>query len=151
MNNKNMWIACLAGGVITTLVSNFPILGLVNCMVCAGFWGSAMFAVWLYRRLEGSLTVRQGVIVGLLTGVVAGLLGFLVSLVGLAGVEGLLNAARPFMPPESIEGMEAIPAWAGMLMNVIGIFVTVAFCTLGGYLGGLIFRTDRPLKTATAR
>ena len=44
--------------------------------VCGGFWGSAIFAVWLYRRLTGAVTIRQAVNIGLLTGLLAGLLGF---------------------------------------------------------------------------
>ncbi len=76
MNTRNLWIASLSGAVLTTLVSNLPFIGFVNCLICGGFWGSAIFAVWLYRRLSGAVTIRQGVKIGLLTGLLAGLLGF---------------------------------------------------------------------------
>jgi hypothetical protein len=57
----------------------------VNCVLCASFWGSAIFAVWLYRRLNGSLTIRQGVNIGVLTGLLAGLIGFGLSFDDLTG------------------------------------------------------------------
>ena len=66
MNTQNMWIACLSGAVLTTVVSNLPFIGIVNCLLCAGFWGSAIFSVWLYRRLSGAPTMRQVVVPSLL-------------------------------------------------------------------------------------
>jgi hypothetical protein len=110
MNTKNLWIAALSGAVLTTLVSNLPLIGFVNCLLCAGFWGSAIFAVWLYRRLNGALTVGQGVRIGALTGLLAGVLGLILSLVGLAGAQGFLNGARQFLPADATQGMNDIPA-----------------------------------------
>ncbi len=114
MNTKNLWIAAWSGAVLTTLVSNLPFIGFVNCLVCGGFWGSAIFAVWLYQRLSGAVTVRQGVNIGLLTGLLAGLLGFGLSFTGLAGAQGFLNSAQKFLPADATQGMTAIPAWGGL-------------------------------------
>ena len=94
MNTKNLWIACLSGAVLTTLVSNLPLLGFVNCLLCARFWGSAIFTVWLYRRLSGSVTTGQGARIGALTGLLAGALGFTLSFIGLSGTQGFLKRAR---------------------------------------------------------
>ena len=105
MNTKNLWIASLSGAVLTTLVSNLPFIGFVNCLLCGGFWGSAIFAVWLYRRLSGAVTIRQGVKIGLLTGLLAGLLGFGLSFAGLAGAQGFLNSAQSLLPADATKGM----------------------------------------------
>jgi hypothetical protein len=143
MNTKNLWIAALGGAVLTTLVSNLPLIGFVNCLLCAGFWGSAIFAVWLYRRLNGTLTVGQGVRIGALAGLLAGVLGFLLSFAGLAGAQGFLNGARQFLPADATQGMNDIPAWAGWIFNLLGVIFNVGFGALGGWIGGAIFNPNR--------
>ena len=40
MNTRILWIASLSGAVLTTLVSNLPLIGFVNCLICGGFWGN---------------------------------------------------------------------------------------------------------------
>lgn len=143
MNTKNMWIAVISGAILTTLVSNLPILGLINCLLCAGFWGSAIFAVWLYRRLSLTLTQRQGLNIGLLTGLFAGIFGFLLGFVGLTGVDSMMRGAQQFMSPEDVQNFQAIPAWGGYLVNLVGVVFNIVFGALGGLLGGALLRTDK--------
>jgi hypothetical protein len=143
MNTKNLWIASLTGAALTTLVSNLPFVGFVNCLLCGGFWGSAIFAVWLYRRLSGTVTIRQGVNIGLLTGLLAGLIGFVLSFAGLTGAQGFLNSARQFLPADATQGMNAIPAWGALVFNFLGVLFNTGFGALGGWLGGIIFNPDR--------
>jgi hypothetical protein len=143
MNTRNLWIAALSGAILTTLVSNLPLLGFVNCLLCAGFWGSAIFAVWLYRRLTGSLSLNQGARIGALTGLLAGLLGFALSFAGLAGAQGFLNSAQQFLPADATKGMQAIPAWGGIIFNLLGVILNVIFGAIGGWIGGAVFNPNR--------
>jgi hypothetical protein len=143
MNTKNLWIASLSGAALSLLVSNLPLIGFVNCLLCSGFWGSAIFAVWLYHRLSGTVTIRQGVFVGLLTGLLAGLIGFGLSFAGLTGAQGLLNSAQSFLPADATKGMAGIPAWAAMIFNFLGVLFNVGFGALGGWLGGIFFNPAR--------
>jgi hypothetical protein len=143
MSTKNLWIACLSGAILTTLVSNLPLLGFVNCLLCAGFWGSAIFAVWLYRQLSGEVTIQQGARIGALTGLLAGALGFALSFIGFSGAQGFLNSAQQFLPADATEGMDAIPAWGGIIFNLLGVVFNVIFGTLGGWIGGSIFNPNR--------
>ena len=145
MNTRSLWIASLSGAVLTTLVSNLPIIGFVNCLVCAGFWGSAIFAVWLYRRLSGTPTVRQGLTIGALTGLFAGVLGFSLSFVGLAGLQGLLNNSEGVLPPDALKGMTDVPAWGALVFNLMGVVFNVVFGALGGWLGAVIFNRNRKI------
>lgn len=145
MNTRNLWIASLSGAVLTTLVSNLPFIGFVNCLICAGFWGSAIFAVWLYRRLSGTPTVRQGLTIGLLTGVLAGALGLALSFLGLAGLQGLLNNSEGALPPDALKGMTDVPAWGALVFNLMGVVFNVVFGTLGGWLGAFIFNRNRKI------
>ena len=146
MNTKNLWIAALSCAVLTTLVSNLPYISFVNCLVCGGFWGSAVLAVWLYRRLSGALTVRQGVRIGLLTGICAGVLGFALSFTGLSGIQGILNSVNQALPPDASQSMEGIPSWGLMLINLVGVLFNIFFGAIGGWLGAFIFRTDRVVE-----
>jgi hypothetical protein len=143
MNTKNFWIAAAAGGVLSVLVSNLPYVGFVNCLLCAGFWGSALFSVWLYRRLNGSLSLREAVKVGAVSGLIAGVLGLLLSFFGLAGVQGLMNGLEGVVPAEDLQGMEEIPAWAGWLVNILGVVFEFGCGALGGWIGGSLLRSDR--------
>ena len=142
MNAKNLWIAVLGSAVLTTLVSNLPFVGLVNLLCFAGFWGSAIFAVWLYRRLNGTVTVGDGLRIGALTGLFAGMLGFGLSFLGLAGLQGFTNGIEQFIPADASTG-EEIPAWGALAFNLAGVLFNVIFGTIGGWIGGAIFRTDR--------
>jgi hypothetical protein len=148
MNTRNLWIAAVSGAILTTLVSNLPFIGFVNCLLCGGFWGSAIFAVWLYRRLNDTLTAGQGVKIGALTGLLAGLLGFTLSFIGLAGAQGFLNSAQRFLPADATQGMNDIPAWGTMVFNLLGVVFNVAFGTLGGWIGGILLDPNRKTRKA---
>jgi hypothetical protein len=142
MNTRNLWIAALSGAVLTTLVSNLPFVDLVNFLCFAGFWASAIFAVWLYRRLNGSLTAGEAVRLGLLTGLFAGILGFALSFLGVAGLQGLVNGIEQFIPADASTG-EEIPAWGVLAFNLFGVVFNVVFGIIGGWIGGALFRSDR--------
>jgi len=139
MNTKSLWIASLAGAALTTLGSNLPLLGFVNGLLCAWFWGGAIFAVWLYRRLSGTPTVRQSLSIGALTGLLAGALGFALSFAGVSGLQGLMNNSEGLLSPDAVQGMGDAPAWGAIVFNLLGVVFNVAFGTLGGWLGGTIF------------
>ena len=148
MNTKNLWIASLSGAAVSLLASNLPLIGFVNCVLCGAFWGSAIFAVWLYRRLSGTVSIRQGVNIGLLTGLLAGLIGFGLSFAGLAGAQGFLKGAQQFLPADATQGMDALPAWGAWIFNFLGVLFNVGFGALGGWIGGMLFNPDRKNRKA---
>jgi hypothetical protein len=149
MKTRNLLIASLIGGLASTVLSNIPYLNLVNCLLCAGFWAGPLLAVWFYKRQTGSLTLGQSVSVGILAGVWAGIFGFLLSLVGLAGSTALLNSYSQFLPPDA--GIEAPTAGpASMLFNLIGVAVNILFGAIGGLIGGAIFKTKISSPSAVA-
>jgi hypothetical protein len=143
MNTKNLWVAAVSGAVLTTLVANLPFIDLLNCLCFASFWGSAILTVWLYRRLSGTLTVGEGVRLGALTGLFAGVLGFALSFLGLAGIQGIANQLAQILPPEDMQGIENVPLWGALAFNLVGVLLNVIFGTIGGWIGGTILRTDR--------
>lgn len=143
MNRRSLWIASLSGAVLTTLFSNLPFIGIVNCVVCAWFWAGGMFAVQLYRRLQGGTpTMRQGLTIGALTGLLAGALGFALSFAGVSGLQGMMQG----LPADAVSGMQDIPAWGVVVFNVMGVAFNIIFGTLGGWLAVTIFnRTRKPV------
>jgi len=143
MNNKNLWIASSIGAVVSLLVSNLPFVNFINCLLCAGFWGSAIFAAWLYRRLGGTLTVADGIKVGALSGLIAGVAGFLLSFIGLTGIQGLLSGSEQFLPADALDSMQDITAIGAAVFNLIGVIMEIGFGALGGLIGAMLFRTDR--------
>jgi hypothetical protein len=148
MNTKNLWIASLSGAALSLLVSNLPVIGLVNCLLFAGFWGSAIFAVWLYRRMGSDLTISQGIKLGALTGLLAGLAGILLSFIGLAGLQGFVNSMQLFLPADATQSVEEIPAWGALIFNLVGVILEVVFGSLGGWIGTAIFHPRRKMMNA---
>jgi hypothetical protein len=142
MKAKYLWIAALCGAVVTTLVSNVPVIDFVNFLLCAGFWGSAAFAVWLYRRLAGTLTLGQAAVVGTLAGALAGGLGFAISFLGLAGLQGIVNEIRFFAGAENAGNLEYSIEEA-IAFNTVGVMINILCGAIGGLIGGAVLRTDR--------
>ena len=144
MNAKYLLAASLAGGLISTVLVNTPYVNLINLLVCAGFWIGPIVAVWLYRRLGGTLTLGQAVVTGIMAGAWHGLFGLALSQVGLAGAGSPLNEVRPFVPAEDWPNLEtALTGVGGMLFNLAGVVIDVAFGFIGGLVGGAIFGARR--------
>src|SRR5512133_1392391 len=140
MNTKNLVIASLAGGLISLVLVNTPFVNLINMLVCAGFWVGPIFAVWLYRRLGGTLTFRDAVLTGVLAGAWHGLFGLALSPLGLAGAGGLLNDVRPFMSGQDWANLEtSLTGIGGMMFNLFGVVVDIVFGLVGGSIGGALF------------
>jgi len=144
MNTKSLFAASLVGGLISIVLVNTPFVNLLNLLICAGFWIGPMVAVWLYRRLNGTLTLREAMITGMLAGAWHGLFGVLLSPLGLAGAGGMLNTMQPFMSAQDLPEMEAaLTGVGGVLFNLVAVVIDIAFGFIGGLIGGAIFRTGR--------
>ena len=136
MNAKNLAVASLVGAVASLLAVNVPFLNLVNCLLCVGFWGSAVLAVWIYARMTGSVTLKDALIVGLATGLATGILGLALSFIGLAGGAAIANSIRALAPDAQID----IPEGSRLVFNLAGALVDIVFGAVGGLIGGLLFR-----------
>jgi hypothetical protein len=149
MKNRNLLIASLIGGLASTALSNIPVINLVNCILCAGFWGGPLLAVWYYKRQTSPLTMGMAVSVGVLAGVWAGVFGFLLSFVGWAGAGALMKSYTQFLPPTA--SVELPPEGAAsVLFNLVGVGVNILFGLIGGLIGGAIFKTKPSTPPVTA-
>ncbi len=140
MNTKHLLTASLIGGLTSIVLANAPYLNLINLLLCAGFWIGPIVAVWLYRRLDGSLTLRQAILTGILAGAWHALFGLLLSPLSLAGAGGLLKEVQPFVSAQDWSGVETnLTGVGGMLFNLFGAGVDIVFGFLGGLIGNVIF------------
>jgi hypothetical protein len=141
VNRNNLLIAALIGAAINTVLSNTPFVNLINVLLCIGFWGGSVVAIWYYSTRSGKVTLKQGLIIGLVTGLFSGLFGFVLSLFGWAGIRGLTDVFNQFGSADSQQGINDLLAGAGkILFNLCGVFVNIIMGGLGGLIGGLIFR-----------
>ena len=146
MNMKHLLTASMVGGLISVVLVNTPFVNLINLLLCAGFWIGPIVAVWLYRRLDGALTLREAVLTGILAGAWHGLFGLLLSPLGLTGAGGLLDALRPFMSAQDLPDLEsALTGMRGMMFNLVGAGIDIVFGFLGGLIGGPIFSPRRAM------
>lgn len=140
MNTKNLFTASLVGGLISVLLVNIPFVNLINLLFCAGFWIGPVVAVWLYRRLAGTVTLSQAIWTGMLAGAWHALFGLLLSALGVAGAAGMLNMVQPFLSAEDLPDAEtALTGLGGMLFNLLGILFDLVLGFIAGLVGGLIF------------
>ena len=146
MNTKHLLTASVVGGLVSLVLVNAPFVNLINLLICAGFWIGPIVAVWLYRRQSGTITFSQALVTGMLAGAWHGLFGLVLSFVGLAGASGLFNELRPFMSPQDLPDLEsALTGVGGMLFNLLGVAVDVAFGFIGGLIGGAVFGARRAI------
>jgi hypothetical protein len=141
MNVKNLVIVSLIGAAIGVFFSSMPVLNFTNCLCCAPYWAGAIFAVWLYRRMTfpGSLTLGQGVIIGLVIGLLATAASFLLSLVGLVNTAELMNRVQSVISSNTDINL---PVEQGFHFNC-SCGVELIFGLIGGLIGGALFRTDK--------
>jgi hypothetical protein len=145
MNNRAMLLAALVGALVMVVLSNVPVLNLINCLLCAGIWIGGIVAVWFYRRQTGqSLTAGQGAIVG----IVAGLIGAAVSsiLATVLGGNALQSAieADPTGQVRSVMG----GLIGGTASFLVSFLINIIFYPLFGAIGGAAYAamTGRPTQ-----
>ena len=144
MNTKNILITGLVGAVITLLLTNIPFVSLVNCLICAGFWVGPLFATWLYKRMTGTLSTKEGIWVGVTAGAIAGVIGLLLSFVGAAGAAGIINQLNTVIPPEDQIDMSGLEGgFLNIVLTFFGIIFDIIVGAIGGFIGSAIFK-DKP-------
>lgn len=147
----------LLGGVVIGVLSALPVIGVANC--CCGAWilfGGGLASYLMQQNHPEPIHIGDGVIVGLLAGVIGAFVWLIVSVpIGMALApfqsqftqEALRNATD--MAPELRELLESFSngpvIGLGML---VGFFLMLAISTmfgmLGGLFGALLFRKSPP-------
>lgn len=134
MKTKNLIIASLLGAIITTVFSVLPGLNLLNCLACLPFWGGPFLAVWYYRRQTGVVLMNHAILIGMVTGIFAGIFSF----IGMAGELGLASQVKQVVPT----GILPADFWIGdtaPLFTITSVVFNILFGTMGGAIAGVVF------------
>jgi len=145
-------LPALLGGLFIGVLSSLPYIKGGNVCCCLWVVSGGALAAWLMQQNTARpITVGEGAIVGLLSGLAGTFVWIVWALLGM-----LLFSSTPFdmadfqramseggrdVPPEAREALENLsPAVMLVVGGVIWTVVSTVFATLGGLLGALMFR-----------
>lgn len=161
MNQEGMFKPAVIGGVLLGILSALPFVNLMNCFCCAWVIAGGVLAAHLYVRNSPTVvTLGQGIVLGLLTGIIGAAVDILFSIpvrIMLAGVgSGFMQQFLdqiPNLPPEmkeqmrtALSGTVGIASWifSGFLILVVYALIGM----LGGAIGVALFEKRKPPATA---
>lgn len=145
MDNKNLFISALIGAAVMVVLSNVPVLSLINCLLCAGIWLGGMAAVWFYRRQTGmSVTPGQGAMIGVVAGLIGAVVGSIISSVfGADAMQSVINADPSGQMQSMLGGFVG-----GTTTFIISFIFNIILYPLFGAIGGAIYAIlTQPKKT----
>jgi hypothetical protein len=145
-------LPALLGGLFIGVLSSLPYIKGGN--VCCCLWvvcGGALAAWMMQQNTPRPITVGEGAVVGLLSGlagtavwvVIATILMFVFSRTpfDLADFQRAMTEGGRDIPPEARDALENLsPGVILVFGGVVWAFVSMVFATIGGLLGALLFR-----------
>ncbi len=143
---QSIFLGALVIGLLGT-----SYLGLINLACCAGVIIGAMVGIWHYTN-ENALTIStgQGAVMGALAGVIGAVIAFalnyLLSTIGVGGLEELQQSFfERFYSEEQLEAMREMQesSSSGMFKMIgffIGIVINSIFGAVGGAIGAAVFK-----------
>ncbi len=143
MNNRALLLAGLVGALVMVVLSNVPVLNLINCLLCAGVWIGGMVAAWFYRRQTGAaLTAGQGAMVGVVAGVIGAILSSIIATAfGADAMQAVLDADPTGQTRSALGTFVGFPA-----SFLVRFLLPLLLYPLFGAVGGAIYAalTNRP-------
>jgi hypothetical protein len=156
--------ATLIGGGAAGVASALPVIGALNCLCCSLVIGGGFLAAFLYSRdcQQAGAEFRPGggALVGLVAGLFYAIAGTVVGIV----VRAIMPVQDMDQIMEQLEGLDLEPEALDMIAEfmemgqsasglVIMFFVTLllaaVFSTIGGLIGGAVFKVEPPPSTPT--
>jgi hypothetical protein len=143
----------LVGGLVIGVLSALPIIQAGNACCCLWIVAGGVVAAYVLQQNQAAMiTPGDGALAGLLAGVVGAFVDLILSIpltFLIAPMQRALLARlveNGGMPPEFREFVTSrIGAGIGIVVNfVLMLVVGVAFATIGGVLGAVIFRKQVP-------
>ncbi len=151
MNTKNLLIASAIGAVVTTVIVSIPFVNFLVCLVCLPLWGGPLLATWIYKRQNGTMPMNHAIAVGVVAGLFAAILSYLVGLVvGPATSAALLNLLQQYLPSGGAP-IGPVSASASLGSLFISIVLNAIFGLIGGLIGGSLLKDKvaPPMPPAT--
>ena len=144
MSNQRpgMFVPALIGGAVAGVLSGIP---LVNCLCCIWIIGGAMLAAYLLLKDSPvALTAGDGAIVGVLTGIVAAVVDFFISIPFHAMSSRFVQSLMERMAEYSDEMPEGWETWFekgfgdSLGWSLFGLVISMVIFSALGALGGII-------------
>ena len=139
----------LLGGLVAGILST-SVLGLINVLCCAGVIIGALVSVWHYTTTyDLTIPAGQGVLIGVLAGgvgaLVAGLLNWLVGLVGLdlttLVIRVFENSGAPQEQLDLLRQQAQNQGWGDALLGIVfSVVVYAVVGAIGGAIGASAFK-----------
>lgn len=156
MNQEGMLKPALIGGVLLGILSAIPPVSLFNCVCCAWVIGGGILAANLYvKNSPNAVTLGAGIVLGLLTGAIGGVVSALFSIpirmlmvsMGMWGAGELRQMLSELnLPPELRDRLVSVMSNSGgqqialmVFAGLINVVVYALVAMLGGVLGVAIF------------
>ena len=141
--------AILIGGTFTGVLSALPIVSMANCCCLWVIGGGVITAYLLQQGQTEPISLADVSVGGCLAGVFGAVVSVPIQLVTQPlqrQVADLLrgNAAVPPEVAEMVEQLSGSGVAAVLFGFMIMLVLGMIFSTLGGLLGGVVFRRDRP-------
>ena len=160
----SMLKATLIGGGAAGAAAALPIIGALNCLCCSLVIGGGFLAAFLYSRdcqqVGAGFRPGNGALVGLVAGlfysIVATVVGVVVRAVMpeqnldemMEHLEG--RELEPEVLDTSAEFMEMSQSASGLvIMFFATLLIAAIFSTIGGLIGGSVFKVEPPPPTAS--
>ncbi|MBM4165682.1 MAG: hypothetical protein FJ218_01970 [Ignavibacteria bacterium] len=157
MNPKpSKMLPVLYAGVLTGVISSFPLLSFINCCCCAGILGGGVIAVFFYKQhfipemplMTSGDCLQVGALSGLVGACISFLLsGFFTALFGEMMREMILrwfSDSRNLFPPDAFYQLENAMRQMEMgysFWNLIfSLLLYPVFGMFGGFIGWGIFK-----------
>ena len=154
----------LIAGTAFGIAAAIPVLNLINCACCALIIGCGFVAAWLHSQPSKAAglgyTPGNGAVVGLASGVVYGIVTGIVS-AALNAIFGLTDWNQVVdqlegvgtMDPEVVDQVNRFmestgPATLALAGVFLSILAGVVFATLGGLIGGAVFKSPPADQTS---
>ena len=152
----------LVGGTVMGVLSTLPMISAGNCLCCMWVLLGGAVASYAYRRRlppKTEMTLGEGALVGLLSGVfgalIGSLLGYLFAVLGFdmarSIVENFLDRAED-VPGDIRDWMEGFIRSDGFnpmivaLGLVVNLTIDCLFGTTGGVIGAVLFGKKKPSR-----
>jgi hypothetical protein len=159
MDRPSILKPTLIGGAVFGVLGGLPFISALNMCCCLLVMGGGFLAAYLYSKDCKSMGAEFRAGGGAKVGVVAGVFYWLVSSI-VQGLSKLVFPGPDFdqildqmessgAPPEVVETMEPIFETLGgaggiVIMLGAGLVLALAFSTIGGLIGGAVFKVEAP-------
>ena len=146
---KPVAISGAAVALFTTVIGIIPIVNMCNLLCCFWLIGAGILAAYLLKKDVGAIEVKDGAIVGALSGVVFAIVDtFFTALLMLANVGGSMAVMRDAFAEAGLAASMGLIAVGIIIVLVflITLVLGVIFCAIGGALGAKLMESGKPSK-----